>query len=118
LKENVNAFNVENLKVTDSLMKSLAILSKSPDALGQQIKESIENAFETLVDAISKMIKEMTPPPPPPSPDPVTGTPTPTGDDKNKTKNLATNDKLAEAFEDALKAFFKKDGDYLKVTKL
>jgi hypothetical protein len=117
LKENVNAFNVENLKVTDSLMKSLAILSKSPDALGQQIKESIENAFETLVEALGKMIKEMTPPPPPPSSDPnpvTTGDPK---DPKNKDiKKVATNDNLADAFEDALKSFFKKDGEFLKVT--
>jgi hypothetical protein len=63
LKENVNAFNVENLKITDSLMKSLAILSKSPDALGQTIKQSIEKAFEELVDALKSMIKESTPSP-------------------------------------------------------
>lgn len=55
MKENVNAFNVENLKLTDSMMKSLAILSKSPDATGEKIKESIDEAMKQLVDAIKKI---------------------------------------------------------------
>lgn len=55
LKENVNAFNVENLKLTDSLMKSLAILSKSPDALGETIKESLEESMKQLIEAIQKL---------------------------------------------------------------
>jgi len=63
LKEHVNTFNVENLKVTDSLMKSLAILSKSPDTLGEQIKESIGEAFDGLVEALKKLVKEMAPSP-------------------------------------------------------
>ena len=79
LKDNINAFNVENLKVTDSLMKSLAILSKSPDALGKQIQESIEKAFADLVEALKKMVKEASPPPPPPSSPPPPGTPPPSG---------------------------------------
>jgi hypothetical protein len=55
LKSNVNAFNVENLKLTDSLMKSLAILSKSPDSTGEKIKESIDEAMKQLVDAIKQI---------------------------------------------------------------
>jgi hypothetical protein len=79
LKDNINAFNVENLKVTDSLMKSLAILSKSPDALGKQIQESIEKAFADLVEALKNMVKESSPPPPPPPPPAPPGTPPPAG---------------------------------------
>jgi hypothetical protein len=56
LKENVNAFEVEKLKLTDSMMKSLAILSKDPDALGDTISESIEQAFEKLVDALTEIV--------------------------------------------------------------
>lgn len=108
LKDNVNTFNVENLKITDSLMKSLAILSKSPDALGAQIKESIENAFDSLVEALKDMLVEMTPPPPvfmPPS------TPGPSGpvvvDNKNPItkKDVKSDEDLADAFYDALKKF-------------
>lgn len=57
LKDNVNAFNVENLKMTDSLMKSLAILSKSPDAVGTAIKESIETAMTKLAEAMKELAK-------------------------------------------------------------
>ena len=56
LKENVNAFEVEKLKLTDSMMKSLAILSKDPDALGETISESIETSFDKLVDALTEIV--------------------------------------------------------------
>ena len=56
LKENVNAFEVEKLKLTDSMMKSLAILSKDPDALGETISESIETSFEKLVEALTEIV--------------------------------------------------------------
>lgn len=55
LKTNVNEFNVENLKLTDSLMKSLAILSKSPDALGETIKASLQESMKLLIEAIKKL---------------------------------------------------------------
>jgi hypothetical protein len=60
LKNNINTLNVENLKFTDSLMKSLAILSKSPDAVSQTIKSSIEKAFDELIESIKKLTKEAT----------------------------------------------------------
>lgn len=55
LKTNINSFKVENLKLTDSLMKSLAVLSKSSDKLSQQIKISLEDAIKQLIDAIKGM---------------------------------------------------------------
>ena len=55
LKKNVNEFNVEKLKLTDSMMKSLAIMSKSPDALGKTISDSIEKSFEELIKAIKEL---------------------------------------------------------------
>lgn len=56
LKSNINSFNVENLKLTDSLMKSLAVLSKS-DSVGSKIKESIDEAMKQLVEAINKLVE-------------------------------------------------------------
>ncbi len=55
LKTNVNDFNVENLKLTDSLMKSLAILSKSPESVGETIKASLEESMKLLIEAIQKL---------------------------------------------------------------
>ena len=60
LKNNVNNFNVENLKFTDSLMKSLAVLSKSPDAVGSVINKSIEDAVKELVVAIKGISPDKT----------------------------------------------------------
>jgi hypothetical protein len=59
LKSNVNAFDLEKLKFTDSLMKSLAVLSKQPEDIGKDIKDSIEKAFQALAKALEKMISEM-----------------------------------------------------------
>ena len=56
LKDNINKFELEKLKLTDSMMKSLAILSKSPDALGKNIEESIEKAFKELVEALKELV--------------------------------------------------------------
>ena len=74
LKQNVNSFNVENLKLTDSLMKSVAVLSKSDKDLGQVIKNSIDEAMQRLVAAIEKIAAT---PPPPVAPPPGTPTPAP-----------------------------------------
>ena len=52
LKDNVNNFDVKKLAMTDSMMKSLAILSKAPDALGKTIGDSLNKAFIDLVAAI------------------------------------------------------------------
>jgi hypothetical protein len=56
LKKNVNEFNIEKLKLTDSLMQSLAILSKSPDALGKTISESMDKSFKELIKAIQELV--------------------------------------------------------------
>ena len=56
LKDNINKFELEKLKLTDSMMKSLAILSKSPDALGKNIEDSIEKAFKELVQALKELV--------------------------------------------------------------
>lgn len=56
LKKNVNDFNVENLKLTDSLMKSLAVLSKHTD-VGDKIKDSIDEAMKQLVEVIEEISK-------------------------------------------------------------
>ena len=60
LKENVNSFEVEKLKLTDSMMKSLAILSKDPESLSKAIKESIEESFRILVESLKEISKENT----------------------------------------------------------
>ena len=60
-KASVNAFDIEKLKLTDSVMSSLAAISKSPDDSAQKISDALEKSFDKLVDAIKKMSKESTP---------------------------------------------------------
>ncbi len=55
LKESVNDFDVKKLGLTDSLMSSLAVISKAPDDLGKKISESLDKSFDELV----KIIKEI-----------------------------------------------------------
>jgi hypothetical protein len=54
-KEHVNSFDLKKLTLTDSMMKSLAILAKNPEAIASQIDESIKSAFEELVAAIKEL---------------------------------------------------------------
>jgi len=55
LKTNVNAFDTEKLKLTNSMMNSMAIISKAPDALASRVTETLETSFKELV----KVIKEL-----------------------------------------------------------
>ncbi len=52
LKTNVNKFDVEKLKLTNSMMNSMAIISKAPEALASRITDTLETSFEELVKAI------------------------------------------------------------------
>jgi hypothetical protein len=51
----VNGMDLVKLTATDSMMKSLAIMSKSPEVVGEKIAESIEKAFKDLLEGIKKI---------------------------------------------------------------
>jgi len=53
----VNGMDLQKLTATDSMMKSLAIMSKSPDVIAGKIAESIEKAFKDLLEGL-KTINE------------------------------------------------------------
>jgi hypothetical protein len=57
LKDSINAMDLKKLTLTDSLMKSLAILSKNPEAVAKAIEGSIDKSFKELVDAIKEIAK-------------------------------------------------------------
>jgi len=54
-KSHVNGMDLVKLTTTDSMMKSLAIMSKSPEVVGEKIAESIEKAFKDLLDGLKKI---------------------------------------------------------------
>ena len=69
LKDHVNGFDLKKLSTTDSLIKSLAVLSKAPGDIAGVIGESINEALKSLEDTIKNISKDNSG---------NTGTPTPT----------------------------------------
>ena len=51
----VNSFDIEKLKLTESMMKSISIISKSPDSLAQKMSDTLEKSFEELIKAIKEL---------------------------------------------------------------
>lgn len=110
-KEHVNSFDLKKLTLTDSMMKSLAILAKNPEAIANQIDESIKAAFEELVKAIKDLNAAgggggTVPTGTPPTGTPPTGTPPPKGTPPPANipqgKGQITPAQLQAAFEAAL----------------
>jgi hypothetical protein len=58
IKNNVNSFDIERLTKTDSLFKSMAILSKNPEAMADKINDTLKGAFEEFGKALTEAIKE------------------------------------------------------------
>jgi hypothetical protein len=58
IKTHVNGFDMERLTKTDSMFKSMAILSKSPEAMAARINDTLKEAFEEFGKALSTAIKE------------------------------------------------------------
>ena len=56
-KDHVNAMDIKKLTLTDSMMHSIALLSKSPDAIGKTIQDTIEKSFEKMTKAFIDSIK-------------------------------------------------------------
>ena len=53
-KDSVNKFDVEKLKLTESMIKSIAIISKAPDSM-KNITETLEKSFDELIQAIREL---------------------------------------------------------------
>jgi hypothetical protein len=58
IKTHVNGFDMEKLTKTDSLFKSMAMLSKNPEAMAAKINETLKVAFEEFGKALTEAIKE------------------------------------------------------------
>ena len=85
IQTNINGFDLKKLTLTDSMFRSLAAMSKNPEAIAKMVAQSMEKSFEELIDALKELVKENTPPPSAPvtgssgTPDPKTAG---KGDDK------------------------------------
>jgi hypothetical protein len=58
LKETINSMDLKKLTLTDSLMKSIAMLSRNPEAIAKAIEGSIEKSFEELIDALKEIVDQ------------------------------------------------------------
>jgi hypothetical protein len=58
MKDHINSLDLEKLTTTDSLFKSLAILSKNPEAMADKIGDTLKLAFEEFGKALTQAIKE------------------------------------------------------------
>jgi hypothetical protein len=58
LKESINSIDLKKLTLTDSMMKSIALLSKNPEAIANAIEGSIETAFDELISALKELTTE------------------------------------------------------------
>jgi len=57
-KEAINGMDLKKLTLTDSLMKSLAVIAKNPDAMAKAVEGGINKAFEDLTKALTDLAKE------------------------------------------------------------
>jgi len=59
IKESINGTDLKKLTTTDSLVKSLAILSKSPEMTAKALKESIHDVFERFIESLKEAVGDM-----------------------------------------------------------
>ena len=54
-KEHINSFDLKKLTLTDSLMKSIAAMSKNPEAIAAMVGDTMEKSFQELIDALKEI---------------------------------------------------------------
>jgi hypothetical protein len=52
MKESVNSMDLKKLTLTDAMLRSMAILSKNPEAMAKTIEKSLNASFAALIAAI------------------------------------------------------------------
>ena len=113
IKTHVNGFDMERLTKTDSMFKSMAILSKNPEQMAAKINETLKTAFDEFGKALTKAIQEANPSAPPTvpgvpnpagTPNPPTSNPKGTGNPKGNTtpQQTITPDMIKQAMAQAL----------------
>ena len=61
MKDHVNGMDLKKLTLTDSMMKSIAALSKNPEAMAKVIASSISKSYEELIKALKELAAANTP---------------------------------------------------------
>jgi hypothetical protein len=56
-KDHINAFDLKKLTLTDSLMRSIAAMSKNPEAIAAMVGDTMEKSFQELIDALKELVE-------------------------------------------------------------
>ena len=59
MKAHINSLDIKKLTLTESMMKSIAALSKDPNAIAGTIRTSIEQAFAKMTEEMNKILTEV-----------------------------------------------------------
>ena len=55
IQTHINGMDLKKLTLTDSMMKSIAALSKNPEAVAKAVAKSIDDSFEELIKALKEL---------------------------------------------------------------
>jgi hypothetical protein len=61
MQQHINGMDLKKLTLTDSMMKSIAMLSKNPEAIAKAVTNSIEESFKELIEALKELAKANAP---------------------------------------------------------
>ena len=51
----INGMDLQKLTMTDSMMRSIAAMSKNPEAIAQMVGDTMEKSFEELIEALKEL---------------------------------------------------------------
>jgi hypothetical protein len=54
-KESINGMDLKKLTLTDSMLHSMALLSKNPEVLAERMRKSLETSFKELIKALKDL---------------------------------------------------------------
>lgn len=61
IQTHINGMDLKKLTMTDSMMRSIAALSKNPEAVAKMVSQSIEKSFEELIKALKELTAAQAP---------------------------------------------------------
>ena len=59
----INGMDLQKLTMTDSMMRSIAAMSKNPEAIAQMVGDTMEKSFEELIEALKELSSSNAPAP-------------------------------------------------------
>ena len=64
MQTHINGMDLKKLTLTDSMMKSIAAMSKNPEAIAKMVGDTMEKSFTELIKALKELAIANTPAPP------------------------------------------------------